>query len=51
MATPDLSNNHDKFKIRGAEKLHPKDLRIMNRAPRPLASKPELLSPGGSLES
>jgi putative protease len=50
MATPDLSNNHDKFKIRGAEKLHPKDLRIMNRAPRPLASKPELLSPGGSLE-
>ncbi|SPJ15762.1 Peptidase U32 [Syntrophobacter sp. SbD2] len=50
MATPDLSNNHDKFKMRDAEKLHLKDWRIMNRAPRPLASKPELLSPGGSLE-
>ncbi len=50
MATPDLSNNHDQFKMRGAEKLHPKDWQIMNRAPRPIASKPELLSPGGSLE-
>ncbi len=45
-----MSNNHDKFKMRGAEKLHPKDWRIMNQAPRPTASKPELLSPGGSLE-
>ena len=50
MATPDLSNNHDQFKMRSAEKLHPKDWPIMNRAPRPIASKPELLSPGGSLE-
>ncbi len=50
MATPDLSNNHDQYKMRPVEKLHPKDWRIMNRALRSIASKPELLSPGGSLE-
>ena len=36
--------------MRSTEKLRPKDWPIMNRAPRPIASKPELLSPGGSLE-
>jgi putative protease len=50
MATLDLSNNHVQFKMRSAAKLNPKDWPIMNRALRPIASKPELLSPGGSLE-
>jgi U32 family peptidase len=53
MATPNLSNNHDQFKMRGSEKLRPgslKDCAIMDRAPRTRVSKPELLSPGGGLE-
>jgi putative protease len=36
--------------MRHVEKLHPKDWQLMNRALRSIASKPELLSPGGSLE-
>ncbi len=53
MATPNLSNNHDQLKIGAAEKLYPKSMKdcaIMDRAPRTRALKPELLSPGGSLE-
>jgi putative protease len=53
MATPDLSNNYDRFKIPpSAEESRkpPKDFSTMDRAPRKRASKPELLAPGGSLE-
>ena len=59
MATRDLSNNHDQFKMQPG-RLSPKSLNApkslkdcatMDKAPRTKrASKPELLSPGGSLE-
>ena len=54
MAISDLSNNHHQFKMPHGEELSPKSLKdfaIMDRAPHTKrASKPELLSPGGSLE-
>jgi putative protease len=54
MSISDLSNNRHQFKIPTAEKLSPKSLKafaVMDRAAQTKrASKPELLSPGGSLE-
>ena len=54
MAISDLSNDHHQFKIPTAEKLSPKSLKafaVMDKAANTKrASKPELLSPGGSLE-
>jgi len=53
MATSDLSNNYDQFKMHPPAKVcgkSDKGRATMGKAPRKKASKTELLAPGGSLE-